>query len=315
MTPPVQDCPRCTSSEFAVLFTGSDRLYHTTDRLFQVVECSHCGLLQLRPRPSAEELRRFYPQLYWWAPDHTRVGRLEGLYRDLVLRDHVRFVWPGVEERQPVLDIGCGGGSFLAALRRRGARVVGLDFSPQAARVAWRQNVVPAVSGVATQAPFAPESFGAVTMFHVLEHLSEPHLLLQAVHPLLRDGGLLYAQVPNVASWQFLLLGERWSGVDIPRHLVHFRAEDLVEMVEQCGFHVLRRKFFSLRDNPTGLVTSLWPGLEPMSRRVRQVAESAAGRLLKNALYFGLSAASLPFTVLEAACGAGSTVLIEAVKA
>jgi hypothetical protein len=75
---------------------------------------------------------------------------------------------------------------------------------------------------------------------------------------------------------------------------------------------VLRRKFFSLRDNPAGLATSLAPQLEPMSRRVRLVKEGPATRLLKNALYLALVAAALPFTLLEAACGAGSTVMVEA---
>ena len=314
MNPPAQDCPRCTATEFATLFSGTDRLYRTTTRRFQVVECSHCGLLQLYPRPTSEEQKSFYPDRYWWAPDETTVSRLEDLYRNLVLSDHVHFVWPGVEERQPVLDIGCGGGSFLAALRRRGVQGFGLDFSPQAAGVAWRQNRVPAVSGVAWQAPFRPESFGAVTMFHVLEHLSQPHDLLESVHPLLRDDGRLYVQVPNAASWQFLLFGELWSGIDIPRHLIHFRASDLVDLVEESGFRVLRRKLFSLRDNPAGLATSLLPQLEPMSRRVRQVREFAPVRLLKNALYLALVAAAGPFTLLEAACGAGSTVMIEAVK-
>ncbi len=315
MNPPAQECPRCCSTEFGVLFSGSDRLYRTTRRRFQIVECSHCGLLQLYPRPSEAELKAFYPERYWWAPDQTAAGFLEGLYRNLVLSDHVRFVWPGVEQRQPVLDVGCGGGSFLAALRRRGARVVGLDVSDQAARVAWRQNRVPALLGVAASAPFAPRTFGAVTMFHVLEHLSQPQRILHAVHALLRDEGRLYVQVPNAASWQFLLLGELWSGIDIPRHLIHFRSQDLETLLQDCGYRVLRRKFFSLRDNPAGLAASLAPGLEPMSRRVRQVRESGLARLAKNALYLALVAAALPFTLLEAATGAGSTVMIEAEKA
>ena len=314
MTTPAQECPRCGAADFAVLFSGADRLYRTTSRRFQVVECGHCRLLQLYPRPSAEEQKAYYPERYWWAPDDSAVSRLESLYRDLVLADHVRFVWPGVEERQPVLDVGCGGGSFLAALRRRGARVVGMDLAAQAAGVAWRRHSVPALSGLAHQAPFRPGAFGAVTLFHVLEHLSAPHELLAGVHSLLRDDGRLYIQVPNAACWQFLLLGELWSGIDIPRHLVHFRAEDITGLVENSGFRVLRTKFFSLRDNPAGLATSLAPSLEPMARRVRGVREGAVTRLVRHALYLGLVAAAAPFTALEAACGAGSTVMIEAVK-
>ncbi len=307
-------CPRCSETGFTVLYTGADRLYRTTTRLFRLVECSRCGLLRLNPTPSPTELGQFYPQGYWWRPEVSAVGRLEALYRSLVLSDHLRFVWPGVEQRGPVLDVGCGGGSFLAALSRRGVRVIGLDSAHGAAAAAWNGSGVPALLACLEAAPFPAGSFGAVTMFHVLEHLAEPHLCLQHAHRLLRPDGRLYVQVPNVACWQFLLLGGRWSGLDLPRHLVHFRARDLEELVEECGFQVLRRKFFSLRDNPAGLATSLFPGLEPMSRRARGVKESSAGRLLKHLLYLAVVVAVLPATAIEAAAGAGSTVMLEAAR-
>ena len=59
-----------------------------------------------------------------------------------------------------------------------------------------------------------------VTMFHVLEHLYEPASYLDAARDLLRPDGRLILQVPNAACWQFLLFGERWNGIDVPRHLI-----------------------------------------------------------------------------------------------
>jgi hypothetical protein len=76
----------------------------------------------------------------------------------------------------------------------------------------------------------------------------------------------------------------------------------------------VRHKYFSLRDNPAGLATSLAPCLDPMARRVRGLREGPRVKLLKDLLYFCLVAASLPFTLLEAACHAGSTVMVEARK-
>ncbi len=307
-------CPRCENTGVTILFSATDRLYRTTSREFQVVECTGCSLLRLEPQPLPEEIGQFYPDNYWWAPDGSMVGWMEGLYRRIVLGDHLRFVAPGVENHEPVLDVGCGGGSFLAGLASRGVRVIGLDFSRRAAAVSWRDNAVPAVCATLENTPFPPESFGAVTLFHVLEHVPHPAGYLAAARRLLVPGGKLYVQVPNAASWQFLLLGKRWSGIDVPRHLIHFRARDLERLLEDCGFQVSRRKFFSLRDNPAGLATSLFPQLEPMSRRVRAVPESEAERLLKDLLYGAAVALALPFAALEAAAGAGSTILVEAVK-
>ena len=92
-------------------------------------------------------------------------------------------------------------------------------------------------------------------MFHVLEHLYDPASYLDAAHQLLRPDGRLIIQVPNAACWQFLLLGERWNGIDVPRHLIDFRLRDVDTLLDSCGFEVLRHKHFSLRDNPAGLAT------------------------------------------------------------
>jgi hypothetical protein len=108
------------------------------------------------------------------------------------------------------------------------------------------------------------------------------------------------------------MLGRSWNGVDVPRHLFDFRARDLEKLLESAGFQVVRRKFFSLRDNPAGLASSLAPGLDPMARRVRGIAESGGTRLARDLAYLALTAAALPFTALEAAFRAGSTVMIEA---
>jgi SAM-dependent methyltransferase len=232
-----------------------------------------------------------------------------------VLRDHVQFVAQALADskaRGPLLDVGCGGGLFLGMMRERGLRVVGLDFSREAAGIAWGRQQVPAVAGDLEHAPLRAGSFAGLTMFHVMEHLYDPRAYLKAARELLAKDGRLVVQVPNAASWQARFLGRAWNGVDIPRHLTNFRGRDLEKLVESAGFEVLRRKHFSLRDNPAGLASSLAPSLDPMARRVRRVSEAGAARLMKDLTYFAMVVASLPFAVAEAAFGAGSTVMIEA---
>ena len=308
-------CAACQSVESRPLFTAGDRLYHTTRKQFQIVACAACGLLRLDPPPSAAELAAYYPENYWFAPDKTAAGFLEECWRRLVLRDHVRFVTRALAEsgaRGPVLDVGCGGGLFLRLLRERGYRGIGLDSSAGAARVAWNQNGVPALRASLERAPLPAGSCAAVTMFHVLEHLYDVGPYLEAARELLVCNGRLIVQVPDAACWQYRLLGRAWNGLDVPRHLYNFRGRDLEKLLAACGFEVLRRKHFSLRDNPAGMASSLAPGLDPMARRVRRIAESAGAKLAKDLLYFALLTASLPFTLLEAACGTGSTIMIEA---
>ncbi len=308
-------CLLCGGARCEVLFRGSDRLYRTTDRIFAVVRCTDCGLLRLDPQPAPDELHHYYPRNYWFSPDENAASRLEEAYRRVVLRDHVGFVERALEgsaAQGPILDAGCGGGLFLGLMRERGFRTLGLDISREAASIAWRRLGVPAVCALLPHAPFPAQSCAAVTMFHVVEHLDDPRAHLLAAGQLLQPGGRLIVQTPDANCWQLRVLGHRWNGLDIPRHLHDFRAADLERLVESCGFEVVRRKHFSLRDNPAGFASSVAPSLDPMARRVRRMQESAGGKIARDLLYLAILAAALPFTLMEAAFGAGSSIMLEA---
>ena len=199
-------------------------------------------------------------------------------------------------------------------MRERGFRVVGLDFSREAAAIAWRRQQAPAVCGDLAHAPLRAGSFAGITMFHVLEHLHDPRAYLAAARELLAPDGRLVVQVPNAASWQFRLLGRRWNGVDVPRHLFDFRDRDVERLLEACGFEVVRRKYFSLRDNPAGLATQRGAGARPHG-----AARAAGGGKRRRAAgqgpgVLGAGGGGAAVTLAEAAFRAGSTVMIEARK-
>ncbi|MGH9593054.1 MAG: class I SAM-dependent methyltransferase, partial [Bryobacteraceae bacterium] len=194
-----------------VLFSATDRLFGTTDRQFQIVECRSCRLIRLYPRPAPAELRDYYPPEYWYTAEKATVDRLEQTYRRFVMRDHLAFVERALRDSAAkglILDVGCGGGLFLQMLAERGVRknvgpIAGLDFSLDAAGAAWRRAGVPVACGTLSRAPFAPGSCAAVTMFHVLEHLYDAASYLEGARDLLTDQGRLIVQVPDAACWQF----------------------------------------------------------------------------------------------------------------
>jgi SAM-dependent methyltransferase len=280
-----------------------------------VVECQECHLIRLNPLPTPRELTNFYPSGYWFDEPAESAAQV---YRRFVLRDHLQFAKRALRESEEsglVLDVGCGGGLFLQMLKESGIKgCTGLDFSLDAAKVATRRAGIPTICGTLSQAPLAPGSCAMITMFHVLEHLYDPSDYLRAAGQLLRPDGRLIVQVPNASCWQFLLLGDRWNGVDVPRHLINFRKTDLDTLLDHCGFEVLHHKHFSLRDNPAGMASSFAPGLDPMARRLRGVKETPNGRLAKDLLYAAITVSCIPFTLLEAACRAGSTIMVEARK-
>jgi SAM-dependent methyltransferase len=295
--------------------TLTDRLYGATDEEFDVVECRGCGLLRLEPQPEPGDLKDYYPNLYW-AKGRTRHG-LAGLYRRIVLRDHTRFVLKAIRgmglPRARILDMGCGAGDLLASLRGYGHAGIGLDIAASALQAAAEVGV-PGVRADHSAAPFASGSFDVVMLFHLLEHIPNPDAAIREAWRLLADDGRMILQVPNADSWQYALLGRYWSGLDVPRHLYDFGRHDLEEFLSRNRFAVRRWKFFSLRDNPPALATSLAPWLEPMARRVRRPQRNALLRLCADFAYFGLVCACLPFAVAEAVFGRGATMMVEAEK-
>ena len=306
-------CPRCAGDAYLTLFQAEDRLGSANGRRFHIVECSRCALIRIDPMPSAAEAATFYPDKYWWKPDSSTSGRLAEIYRQLVLIDHAHFVTHDIDRAGLILDVGCGGGLLVHALRKRGLKAFGLDPAVGAARSAHERYGPNVVRGMVPQAPFKPGTFSTITLCRVLEHVPDSIELLKGLGRLLQPGGKLFVQIPNAACWQFLLLGKRWSGLDAPRHLIHFRTADLEEILEATGFEVRRRKFFSLRDNPAGLAASLCPSLDPVLRHMRGQSENAGIRMLKDLTFFALVVAATPFTLLEAAGAAGSTVMVETV--
>lgn len=138
-----------------------------------------------------------------------------------------------------LLDVGCGDGSFLHRMQQKGWQVAGVDFDPQAVAAARRRYGLELVVGDLQSAQFGRESFDAVTLNHVIEHLFDPRETLQEVRRVLRPGGLLVVVTPNPESLGHRRHGAHWFGLDPPRHLHLFPPATLRRVVEQAGFRIV----------------------------------------------------------------------------
>lgn len=303
-------CLLCGSREAELHLKSPDRIFGIVPGVYSLVECKGCGLVRLSPRPTPEQVAGFYAKDYWFAG-----GPLQEAYRRVVLLDHVHFAVSAARHTNGdgiILDVGCGGGLFLRMMKERGFDGFGLDFSAEASRVAWQQNGVKVLVGDLTSAAIKPASCALITMYHVVEHLLDPAGYLRVAGRLLQPGGRLIVQVPDRDCWEAKLLGVKWTGLDVPRHIHVFRSSDLRRLLRSCGFEVVREKHFSLRDHPAGLATGLAASIDPVVRAIRGTNRSAAGSMVRDFLYLGLTATALPFTLLEALSGKGSSVTIEA---
>jgi len=135
-----------------------------------------------------------------------------------------------------VLEVGCGSGSCLAELRDLGWEVHGVEPVADAAAVAREHYRVPVVVGTLDEATFAPKSFDAVVMTHVIEHVPDPLPLLRACRTLLRPGGKLVVTCPNVDAYGHKKYGMYWIALDPPRHEHVFTRMSLVALARAAGF-------------------------------------------------------------------------------
>jgi SAM-dependent methyltransferase len=297
-------------------------LFETTTRAFNLSACGQCHCFFIDPPPGSQELAVFYPTQYWWTVSPGLLKSMERIYRRVALRDHVAFIAKAAASlgRRParLLDIGCGSGTLLALLKRRGFEVSGFDSSSVAARIANENDIDVIVGERLQDAGFLDGGFDLVTLFHVLEHVSDPRSVLAEVHRILQPNGRMILQVPNIDSWQSRLFGERWYGLDVPRHLINYSERSIRHLLFDSGFRVCRVRHFNLRDNAPALASSLFPSLDPVSRRARQrqrqATEPAAVAWVKHAAFLAMVALATPFAIVESLARAGGTLMLEAEK-
>jgi 2-polyprenyl-3-methyl-5-hydroxy-6-metoxy-1,4-benzoquinol methylase len=320
-------CPVCLASRTAFFARGTDWLFETTRDGFDLHSCTLCHCLFISPMPGPDQIAGFYPARYWW--DGSRSGllsRLERIYRQVVLSDHLAFIdraarhsVGGDGRSARILDVGCGPGTILGLLAERGFQVQGLDASPEASAIARRDYGVDVRVGRLAPDTFDDGEFDTVVLLHTLEHVPDPHRVLSEVGRVMAPGGRLVLQVPNIDSIQCRIFGARWYGLDVPRHLIDYSPRSLTGVLERNGFQVVRTRHFNLRDNAPALASSLVPSLDPVRRAVLsrrpRFAETPTGAWLRHLAYLTVVVASYPAAIAEAVLGRGATLMVEARKA
>jgi len=228
-------CDLCGADDAEPLLDLEDILAGTTPDRFRLVRCRRCGLRYLNPRPVAEELARFYPEDY--AP-FTRRG-IAARVRDWQRRRDVASLWRYLGPPARVLDVGCGTGDLLRAIRDRGnPEVLGIEPSPQAVRIARERWDLDVRQGDLHAVRLPTASVDAVLLSHVIEHLPSPSATLAEITRVLRPGGALILWLPNAASWAARFWRENWIGYDVPRHLYAFTPATLGALLARHGFTV-----------------------------------------------------------------------------
>jgi 2-polyprenyl-3-methyl-5-hydroxy-6-metoxy-1,4-benzoquinol methylase len=242
-------CAACGGSDRRALFVAGEG--------FRLEECLSCGLVATWPALPASEIGRYYPEQYYGEKNrrfNPLFERLVPIFRERRARQIVERT--GLD-RGRMLDVGCGRGILPAQMRDRGWQAHGIEISETAARHAREVLGLPVFVGAFEESPYEKESFDAIVIWHVLEHLPDPRAVLRTAYALLRPGGLLMIGVPNFDSLQAKLTGPDWFHLDVPRHYFHFRLGVLTRLLTEAGFAIEDVSHFNLEQNPYGWIQSL----------------------------------------------------------
>ena len=161
-----------------------------------------------------------------YRPGTPRLHRLVSPLLSLFDRQRLALLRPFAPPPCRLLDVGAGRGRFVLAARAAGLRRLGIEPSLRGAQAAAAAGA-PVQRVALEEAPIEPGSWEAVTLWHVLEHVEDPRAALERIAGWLSPGGTLLVGVPNLASLQARLGGERWYHLDVPRHRTHFTAQGL----------------------------------------------------------------------------------------
>ncbi|MEA2714841.1 MAG: hypothetical protein QOK27_2802 [Gemmatimonadales bacterium] len=202
------------------------------ERVYMLQRCVACGSASLADA-SAPGAPGMYETGLYGTRDGWRERALEPL-RGLVDRDRLRLLGPLAPGRR-VIEIGTGRGRLVAALRSRGHDAVGVEPSKASSGEAQSRGLPVSPVSLA-EASFPDGEADLVVMWHVLEHLDRPAEALDRAKGWLRPGGEVVIAVPNLASVQARIGGDRWFHQDVPRHRTQFTRNGLEALVRRCGF-------------------------------------------------------------------------------
>lgn len=198
-----------------------------------IVKCQHCGFVYATPRPQNHAVIDIYSAVEDPLYQQERAGRI------LTFEHHLQpleaFTGPPAGRR--LLDVGAYTGVFVEIAARHGWDAWGIEPSQWAVQQAQAQGLQ-MLQGALEATDLPPESYAVVTLWDVIEHVTDPLGTLQAAWRALQPGGALAVHTMDLHSPFARLMGRRWPWF-MEMHLGYFSRQTMAAFLEKAGFEVL----------------------------------------------------------------------------
>jgi 2-polyprenyl-3-methyl-5-hydroxy-6-metoxy-1,4-benzoquinol methylase len=259
----------CEHQRNTILYAGMAEQYHLDhwgihDRDMTVRRCDDCRLVFTFPQLSDAELNAYFNESYLSFQPIDRAGffqRLKGWIKQKTLEQYYGygtkhwwriFFWPfsipvahfpDRLEGGTLMDVGCGGGNYLVEAQKLGWKVSGIDPSPISVEVTKKRGFADVREGDLLSVDLPENAYDVVAMFHVFEHVHNPHDALEKAKKILKPGGQLIIGVPNFASAGSAVHRSWWAGLSFPLHYFHYDRHSLKKVLEEHGFTIEKIRY------------------------------------------------------------------------
>ncbi len=227
--------------------------YALTQEKFDLYLHKDLEMLVTMPKPSNEELGRFYEDTAYLPHTDSNKSLFDKIYQFVkkkVIKNKVNLLNSIKSESKTVLDIGTGTGDFLLACKKNGWQVTGIEPNKNARLLALEK--FEKISTKDAKNPFYESlksfqestqnqlKFDVITMWHVLEHVPDVENYILQLKSLLKPNGTLVIAVPNYKSYDAFYYGKYWAAFDAPRHLSHFSKKSISILFENVNMKVVK---------------------------------------------------------------------------
>jgi 2-polyprenyl-3-methyl-5-hydroxy-6-metoxy-1,4-benzoquinol methylase len=208
---------------------------------FEIVSCDNCAFKFTQPIPELKDLGNYYESVdYISHSDENKniISRIYYLVRNYTLQKKLKLVSSYVSKGK-ILDYGCGTGKFLDVCRQKGWETTGVEPDSGARELASKHGTL--VYGDKS-AINQDQKFDVISLWHVLEHVSDLNPTLEYFSEKLQKNGRLIIAVPNYKSHDAAYYGSFWAAYDVPRHLYHFDKTSISQLLDKHGFELEHSK-------------------------------------------------------------------------
>ena len=139
------------------------------------------------------------------------------------------------------MDVGSGTGHFANEMKRSGWNVTALEPDEGARQFAKKEHGLDAMP-VEELFKLRHQTFDAITLWHVLEHVHDLPTYVAQLRDLLKNDGKLFIAVPNYTSFDAEVYGSSWAAYDVPRHLYHFNPTSMSKLMSLFSLKIMKMK-------------------------------------------------------------------------